>query len=186
MFSLNSRILDEAERIIVLTILVVLFFLLLVAGTTAQQTTTLNLVPTSGTITSAVRLDTSSVRANGHGTSRYRIAWISTTGGHVSVPLPKIYGHDIAVTTNPGSTAPTDNYDITLTDEDGLDVLNGKAANRDTANTERVDPNQHETHDAAGAVVTPAVPSILMGASVLFIANAGSTKVGEFILDVEF
>ena len=27
------------------------------------------------------------------------------------------------VNTNPGSTAPTDNYDITLTDDDGVDLM---------------------------------------------------------------
>lgn len=183
MVSFNTRLQGEATRAVILT---VLLLLILVAGATAQPLQTLNLVPTSGTITSATRLDTSSIGANGHGISRYRIAWVSTTGGHVSVPLPKIHGHDVAITTNPGSPAPTDNYDITLTDEDGLDVLNGKAANRDTANTERIDPNQHETQDSTGAVITPAIPSLLMGTSVLFIANAGSAKVGEFILDVEF
>ena len=39
-----------------------------------------------------------------------------------------------------GSTAPTDNYDITIEDSDGVDVLGGAGANRDAANTERVMP----------------------------------------------
>lgn len=38
--------------------------------------------------------------------------------------------------TNPGSTAPQDNYDITITDVDGVDLLGGAGANRDTANSE--------------------------------------------------
>lgn len=50
----------------------------------------------------------------------------------------KIEGSLIKLVTNPGSTAPTDNYDVTLTDQDGLDVLAGNGANRDTANTESV------------------------------------------------
>lgn len=41
------------------------------------------------------------------------------------------------VVTDPGDgVPPTDNYDITLTDSNGLDVMGGKLANRDTANTE--------------------------------------------------
>lgn len=42
--------------------------------------------------------------------------------------------------TVPGAAAaaPTDNYDITITDEDGVDALLGAGANRDTANTEQV------------------------------------------------
>ena len=48
----------------------------------------------------------------------------------------KFEGRLIAIETNPGATAPTDNYDIVLTDAQGLDVLQGVGANRDTANTE--------------------------------------------------
>lgn len=47
-----------------------------------------------------------------------------------------IDGTIIGVITNPGSTAPTDNYDLTLVDQDGLDRLGGVGANRDTANSE--------------------------------------------------
>lgn len=40
--------------------------------------------------------------------------------------------------TNPGATAPTANYDITLVDGDGLDRLQGVGANRHTTNSEEV------------------------------------------------
>lgn len=42
----------------------------------------------------------------------------------------------IQAVTNPGTTAPTADYDITLTDADGLDVMGGTLANRHTSNTE--------------------------------------------------
>lgn len=48
----------------------------------------------------------------------------------------KIEGRLIAIETDPGSTAPTDNYDIVITNGGGIDVLQGVGANRDTANTE--------------------------------------------------
>lgn len=48
----------------------------------------------------------------------------------------QIVGRLQKIVTNPGSTAPTDNYDITVTDPDGVDVLQGVGANRDTANSE--------------------------------------------------
>lgn len=51
----------------------------------------------------------------------------------LSVPIE---GRLIQIVTDPGSTAPTDNYDITLVTAAGLDVLQGVGANRDTANTE--------------------------------------------------
>ncbi len=49
----------------------------------------------------------------------------------------KISGKIIAIETNPGATAPTDNYDVALDDADGHDVLEAAGANRDTANTEK-------------------------------------------------
>lgn len=56
-------------------------------------------------------------------------------------------GWDIAgilqkVTTNPGATAPTDDYDIVLEDEDDVDVMGGAMANRDTANSEVAFPKE--------------------------------------------
>lgn len=54
-----------------------------------------------------------------------------------SAPVP-LSGKLVALQTNPGSTAPTDNYDITLVDADGLDRLQGLGANRDTSNSEAV------------------------------------------------
>ena len=68
--------------------------------------------------------------------------WIANTTGVVpttstGTTWPNIRGGCIAkVVTNPGSTAPTDNYDITLTDSDGVDLMGGELANRDTANSE--------------------------------------------------
>lgn len=46
----------------------------------------------------------------------------------------------VKVTTNPGTTAPTDNYDITITDANGVDIMGGTLANRDTSNSEEALP----------------------------------------------
>jgi len=51
--------------------------------------------------------------------------------------LTDISGALLAIATNPGSPAPTDNYDITLVDGDGLDRLNGVGVDRDTTTSER-------------------------------------------------
>ena len=51
--------------------------------------------------------------------------------------LPRIEGRLLALTTNPGSPAPTANYDITLLNQHGADVLQGVGANRHTSNTEQ-------------------------------------------------
>jgi hypothetical protein len=56
--------------------------------------------------------------------------------------LTGLYGFLIKVVTNPGSVAPTDNYDIKLFDPDdaAFDAAAGLLLDRDTANTEQVYP----------------------------------------------
>lgn len=44
------------------------------------------------------------------------------------------------VVTDPGTTAPTDNYDITITDANGIDIMGGELLNRDESNTEQAVP----------------------------------------------
>ena len=44
------------------------------------------------------------------------------------------------VVTNPGAVAPTDNYDITIEDTDGIDIMGGALQNRDQTNTEQAMP----------------------------------------------
>lgn len=51
-----------------------------------------------------------------------------------------IYGQILGVTTIPGTTQPTDDWDLTLKDSDGVDVLGGQGADRDTANPEQAVP----------------------------------------------
>ena len=47
-----------------------------------------------------------------------------------------IEGWLMKLVTDPGATAPVDNYDITITDDEGVDVLQGVGMNRDEATTE--------------------------------------------------
>lgn len=53
----------------------------------------------------------------------------------------EVVGKLMRFTTIPasGANAPTDNYDVALVDENGVDVLAGLGANRDTANIESKD-----------------------------------------------
>ena len=64
----------------------------------------------------------------------------------------KISGKLLFLETNPGGTAPTSNYDITVEDADGHDVLEGVGANRHTSNTEKVSivMSGTEIHPAVG------------------------------------
>lgn len=62
----------------------------------------------------------------------------AANGSFPATALPAFEGRILSLRTNPGATAPTDNYDITLIDGDGLDRLQSLGLNRDTANSEEV------------------------------------------------
>jgi len=60
----------------------------------------------------------------------------ASNGTYPATNLPAFAGRLMSLRTNPGATAPTDNYDVTLVDADSLDRLQGVGANRDEANSE--------------------------------------------------
>lgn len=97
----------------------------------------------AGSVTcSRVNLD------NEHGRYDLLISWIgdASTGAVPATQLTAIAGdapfhidaYLVRIITNPGSTAPTASYDITLTDEDGIDVAGGLLANRSATLSEHV------------------------------------------------
>ena len=70
---------------------------------------------------------------------RVKFAWTSSAGGAADATTSATYsGEVLTLVTDPGATAPTDNYDVVVNDADSIDVLAGAGANRDTANTEYV------------------------------------------------
>lgn len=58
-------------------------------------------------------------------------------GSFPDTVLPPIDGKLLHIETNPGATSPTANYDITIVDQNGIDVLQGVGANRHTTSSER-------------------------------------------------
>ena len=76
---------------------------------------------------------------------RYKAVTVSFTGDASDGTVPDttlndMCGYIMKIVSNPGSTAPTDNWDFVLNDSDGVDVLGGAGANRDTTNSEQVYP----------------------------------------------
>jgi len=101
------------------------------------------------------------------GGSVRKIAWTVTSSdtGTASLVTSRYYdGKIITLVTNPGATAPTDNWDLTVLDSDSEDVLVGAGIDRDTANTELVG------EASLGAVANSKLT--------LSIANAGAEKTG--------
>lgn len=89
--------------------------------------------------------------------------WIGdATNGSVPATVIKTFaGVVLRVVTDPGTTAPTTLYDITLTDVNGLDVLNGNGADRSATVTEQCFPT----------VATVPVECPVVGALTLTITN---------------
>ena len=70
---------------------------------------------------------------------KIKAAWVSddAAGTASGTTTGKYSGRFIGLITDPGATAPTDNYTVTVADGDAVDLLLGAAtANRDTINTE--------------------------------------------------
>lgn len=110
-------------------------------------------------------------------------AWVSDDAtGAVSGTSKKITGSLIKAITDPSATAPTDNYDIAITDEESFDVLTNcmdDLADRDTANTEEV---YFLVSNLEGANPAGVVHPIVSDALTFAVTNAGNSKEGQIIL----
>lgn len=127
----------------------------------------------AGTVT--VTRDPRRAPNNGKPIERISVAWTSDASGNATGSIENLYGFCLKLVTDPdGSAAPTDNYDITLVDENSIDALAGAGADRDTANTEQVYPT------ASGAQV----PAFLCGTHTFTVANAGNAKSGVAVFYV--
>jgi len=105
-----------------------------------------------------------------------RFRWTCTAGGacQYNVEFP-VQGTLSRLITRP-IDGPTDNYGITITTPDGLDILQGKGLARDTANTETVSL-RFDSDPKTGFVVSDYVQ--------FAVASAGTSKSGLAILTFE-
>lgn len=116
------------------------------------------------------------------GVEKVLIDWTSDSlTGAVSGTTQKIVGRLIKGVTDPGSATPSDNYDVNITDEEGVDVLAACSAdltNRDQSNTEEV---YFTLKDTAGTSNIAAFPVVCDKLTVA-VTNAGNSKTGQIIL----
>lgn len=123
------------KRLLLVVVLISLFFssLVFAAGTITQNTVRVNSEIYETTFTCTGDASTG--------------AFPSTFTGE------DINGVVFCVKTNPG-TAPTDDYDIVLNDADGIDIMGGNLADRDTSSSEEAYPKK------TGTVKGPITPVI--------------------------
>lgn len=122
----------------------------------------------------------------GHGNIRKVLIDFVTddTTGAVSVAIRKISGTLLKVVTDPGATAPTDDWDVTIVDPEGLSVVAGCQNSalliaRDTANTEQTYLQLlNADMTPIGIAAYPVVCDVLT----IGVANAGNSKTGQIIL----
>lgn len=69
---------------------------------------------------------------------KFSIVADAADGSVPDTTLPAFQGRLLSLHTNPGATAPTDNYDITVEDGDGMDRLQGVGADRHTTSSQQV------------------------------------------------
>lgn len=108
-----------------------------------------------------------------NGIAKIVFTWTSSSGGAADGATAGYYtGELIRVVQVPdgGGTQPTDAYDLTLLDDDGVDVLFGLGANVSNAAASQ----KHGIKDGLGAVVG----SLLT----LHVTNAGNAKGGKTIV----
>lgn len=114
--------------------------------------------------------------------NRIVLAWTSDASGNVSgTPSTVITGTILKVTFIPSeSVAPTANYDVTLLDDAGIDVLAGQGANLSATAETSVCPGV----PLRDGTTTSVVPCVVSEALNLVVANAGNAKSGQVVLFV--
>ncbi len=109
----------------------------------------------------------------GGGVTKYSVAWLSDAAGAVSGNSFDVRRGRLLQTKfvpDGGGTAPTNLYDVTLTDADGADLLVANGADKSST---------------VASWYAPANPIILEGGPVTpVLANAGNAKGGTLVLIV--
>lgn len=121
-----------------------------------------------------------SYKKNGSDVVKQTFEWVSDGSGNASVVGGLLASGEIQrVVFVPSTTvAPTANYDITLTDAHGVDVLAGQGANLAASGNTHVCPGLPLKDGTTTSVVPIVVDSILT----LNVSNAGASKAGSVIV----
>ena len=108
-----------------------------------------------------------------------RMEWTSNASGVVTATTSEaragiVSGTVMRVTFKPGAATPSNGYDVTITDENGIDILVGQGANLSNAAASTVCPGVEFTDGTTTSLMQVAVFGVLT----LNVANAGNAKQG--------
>lgn len=132
--------------------------------------------------TSTVTYDDGRDRYGESGGFRVLIEWQSAADGTCTISVDKVCGRLVKAVTDPGDSAPTDNYDIAITDDEGVNVLSACQAdltNRDTTTSEQ---QYFMIVDAAVSPLAQSLHPLVCSTLTVSITNGGDTKTGQIIL----
>ncbi len=122
-----------------------------------------------------------SYRQNGTDIVKHTFDWVSDGSGNATLASTvPVSGVIHRVVFDPGSPAPTASYDVTLTDENGVDVLAGQGADLSATASSAVCPGVPLKD---GTTVNVA-PTTVDGILTLNVTNAGSGGAGKVIVYV--
>jgi len=102
----------------------------------------------------------------------------SDGSGNATVAVDEFAGTILRVVTDPGASAPTDNWDVTCTDTYGADLFVGRGVDRDTTTTEQFCPGI----TLSDGTNSSAMPVTHSGTATLNVSNAGSAKTGTVVI----
>lgn len=121
-------------------------------------------------------------RRNGTDIVKHTITWVSDGSGNASVSSGlSVSGKIERVVIVPSTTAAPDAlYDVTLVDQDSIDVLAGQGANLAASGNTQVCPGV----PLKDGTTTSVVPVVVDGVLTLNVAAAGASKAGKLIVYV--
>jgi hypothetical protein len=122
-------------------------------------------------------------RNDGSDVVKHTFNWLSNSNGTITLASgSEVSGAIQRVVFIPSAIAvPTDAYDVTLTDEHGIDVLAGQGANKSNVKTSTVIPGT----PLKDGTTTTTVPTVVDGILTLNVTNAGNSNAGQVVVYVK-
>lgn len=114
----------------------------------------------------------------GRTVSKITLDWVSAADGSADKTFTLPAGELACVVFDPGSPAPTANYDVVINDANGVDILAAQGANKHETTATRIVPGV----PFKDGTTTSVAKCLVYGEHTLAITNAGDSKAGSIVL----